>query len=134
MSGPGRSVNAVSRAPAAAEFSVMPKVKHAIMEALSSTQMGECALLLAPNAWRAVKRPVCPSSLRPDQFDRERERLWRHLSHLLPHAGYEAAEKGLVDRQVLVIGVGSIVGFVLLLLSLGARRVVCTDPFLLLRA
>lgn len=108
----------------------MPRLKHRIMGRLSSTVPGECLSLLASNAWRAVKRPVYPSSIRPDQFDRERERLWRHLNQLLPLAGYEAAENGLVDRQVLVIGVGSTLGFALLLLSLGARRVVCIDPFL----
>ena len=108
----------------------MAKLKHRIMERLSSTESGECLSLLASNAWRAVKRPVYPTSIRPDQFDRERERLWRHLHQLLPLAGYEAAENGLSGTDVLVIGVGSTFGFALLLLALGARRVVCIDPFL----
>lgn len=108
----------------------MKKLKHRIMERLSSTESGECLSLLASNAWRAVRRPVYPTSIRPDQFDRERERLWRHVNQLLPLAGYEAAEHGLAGADVLVIGVGSTFGFALLLLSLGARRVVCIDPFL----
>ncbi len=108
----------------------MTQLKHRVMARLSSTVAGECLSLLASNAWRSVKRPVYPSSIRPDQFDRERERLWRHLHQLLPLAGFEAAESGLGDRDVLVIGVGSTFGFALLLLSLGARRVVCIDPFL----
>lgn len=86
--------------------------------------------MLASNAWRAVKRPVYPSSIREDQFDSERERLWRHVHRLLPLGGYEPIEHGLADCRVLVIGVGSTFGFALLLLALGARRVVCIDPFL----
>jgi SAM-dependent methyltransferase len=108
----------------------MTQLKHRIMRRLSATVPGECLSLLASNAWRSVKRPVYPSSIRLDQFDSERQRLWRHLHHLLPLAGFEAAESALDDRDVLVIGVGSTFGFALLLLSLGARRVVCIDPFL----
>ena len=108
----------------------MTPLKHTIMGRLASTVPGECLSLLAANAWRSVKRPVFPSSLRPDQFDRERDRLWKHIHQLLPMAGYEVGESCLVDESVLVIGVGSTFGFALLLLALGARRVVCIDPFL----
>ena len=108
----------------------MTQLKHRIMGRLSSTVAGECLSLLASNAWRAIKRPVYPSSIQPNQFDRERERLWRHLHLLLPLAGYDLAESALSGCDVLVIGVGSTFGFALLLLSLGARRVVCIDPFI----
>lgn len=108
----------------------MANLKHRIMDRLSATTPGECLTLLASNAWRGLHRPVYPSSIRTDQFDRERERLWRHLHQLLPLAGYDVAEDGLADRDVLLIGVGSTFGFALLLLALGARRVVCIDPFL----
>ena len=108
----------------------MPTLKHRVMARLSSTVPGECLSMLASNAWRAVKPPVYPSSITADQFDRERERLWRHVHRLLPLAGYEPVEHGLADRRVLIIGVGSTFGFALLLLALGARRVVCIDPFL----
>jgi SAM-dependent methyltransferase len=106
------------------------RIKHKIMQALSSTVTGECLVLLASNAWRGLHRPVYPSSIRRDQFEAERDRLWKHLHALLPAAGYEVTENGLRDQRVLVIGVGSTFGFALLLLALGAAQVVCIDPFL----
>ena len=64
---------------------VMPTLKHRIIRWLSSTVPGECLSLLASNAWRAVKRPVYPSSIRPDQFDVSLKRLLAaHLERLLP--------------------------------------------------
>lgn len=100
------------------------------MAGLSSTTPGECATLLVSNAWRAVRQPVYPSSIRVDEFEREGQRLWKHVRTLLPLAGVVASEEALAGRRVLVIGVGSTFGFALLLLALGARRVVCIDPFL----
>lgn len=100
------------------------------MDSLSSTAPGECATLIASNLLRAIRRPVYPSSIRPADFERERERLWKHVRTLLPFAGYGPGEEALAGRRVLVIGVGSTFGFALLLLAMGARRVVCIDPFL----
>lgn len=108
----------------------MPSLKHRIMHGLSSTATGECATLIASNVLRAIRKPVYPSSIRPAEFERERERLWKHVKRLLPLAGFDATEDGLAGRRVLVIGVGSTFGFALLLHALGARRVVCIDPFL----
>ncbi|MEP6914016.1 MAG: class I SAM-dependent methyltransferase [Acidobacteriota bacterium] len=106
------------------------RLKHKIMHGLSSTVTGECLVLLASNAWRGLHRPVYPSSIRREQFSTERDRLWKHLHALLPAAGHEVTEHCLRDQRVLVIGVGSTFGFALLLLALGARKVVCIDPFL----
>ena len=106
------------------------RLKHRIMRGLSSTVVGECLVLVAANAWRGVRRPVYPSSIRREQFAHERDRLWRHLDRLLPRAGYEVGENSLAGQNVLVIGVGSTFGFALLLLALGASKVVCIDPFL----
>jgi SAM-dependent methyltransferase len=106
------------------------RLKHRMMHAMSSTVAGECLALLAANGWRALRPPVYPSSIRTDQFDGERDRLWRHLNQLLPMAGYEVTESCLAGQSVLVIGVGSTFGFALLLLALGAKRVVSIDPFL----
>jgi SAM-dependent methyltransferase len=106
------------------------RLKHRVMQAMSATVAGECLALMLANAWRGVRRPVYPSSIREDQFDRERDRLWRHLNQLLPMAGYDLGESCLSDQAVLVIGVGSTFAFALLLLALGARRVICIDPFL----
>lgn len=97
---------------------------------MSSTIAGECAVLLAANVWHAVRRPVYGSLIRPERFEIERERLWRHLHQLLPAAGYEVVEDGLAGKNVLLIGVGSTFAFALMLLALGARRVICIDPFL----
>ncbi len=108
----------------------MPSLKHTILHSLSKTETGECLTLLASNAWRAVKTPVYPTSLEPQRFEAERDRLWKHINQLLPLAGYEASEHGLLDQRVLVVGVGSTFGFALLLLALGAKKVVCIDPFL----
>jgi SAM-dependent methyltransferase len=106
------------------------RLKHRIMHGLSSTVAGECLVLMVANAWRGVRQPVYPSSIRREQFASERDRLWRHLNRLLPPAGYEVREHGLAGQNVLVIGVGSTFAFALLLLALGARKVVCIDPFL----
>lgn len=106
------------------------RLKHEVMGALSSTVAGECLTLTLANAWRGFRPPVYPSTIRTDEFERERNRLWRHLNQLLPMAGYQVTDGCLADQSVLVIGVGSTFAFGLLLLALGARNVVCIDPFL----